>query len=286
MLKSVFKLQQGSRLGAQFFGVRSMTTVPGSTGRLINLNDLQPLPHKQRRRVGRGAGSGRGKLSGYGHQKSRSTPRAFEGGQSPLWKRLPKIGFHNSGEMEFQVVNVDRIQQFIDMGRLKVEKNEMITIRNLIESGVINRAKEGVKLLARGATELNHPVHLEVSNASKSAIEAVEKAGGTVTCVHFNRLALRALLKPIKFDLLPRRARPPPKLMDLYLDGEKRGFLSPEVQRRNLELFGYVTSEQPAQEEHGNFMKLKRKLLGLGGQSMEDIETENLDDNEVEKEKV
>jgi large subunit ribosomal protein L15 len=93
---------------------------------------------------------------------------------------------------------------------------------------------------------------LEVAKASKSAIEAVEKAGGTVTCVHFNQLALRALMKPHRFELLPRRARPPPKLMDYYLDGSVRGYLSPEVQERNMKLFGTVTSEAPLREEFEN----------------------------------
>jgi len=91
---------------------------------------------------------------------------------------------------------------------------------------------------------------LEVSRASEDAIQAVEAAGGTITCVHFNKLALRALLKPYKFDILPRRARPPPKLMNYYLDRTKAGYLSPEVQMRNLKLFGAVTSEEKLREEH------------------------------------
>jgi large subunit ribosomal protein L15 len=95
---------------------------------------------------------------------------------------------------------------------------------------------------------LRDPVHLEVSRASASAIAAVENRGGTITCVHFNRLALRALLKPQKFSILPIRARPPPKLMTVYLDYAQRGYLSPEVIQRNLKLFGYVTSEASARE--------------------------------------
>ena len=89
-----------------------------------------------------------------------------------------------------------------------------------------------------------------MSRASEDAIQAVEAAGGTITCVHFNKLALRALLKPYKFDILPRRARPPPKLMNYYLDRTKAGYLSPEVQMRNLKLFGAVTSEEKLREEH------------------------------------
>lgn len=103
------------------------------------------------------------------------------------------------------------------------------------------------------------PLHLEVSSASEGAIAAVEKAGGTVTCVHFNALALRALVRPLKFELLPRRARPNPKRMQYYLDVNKAGYLSPEVQIRNLNLFGAVTSEKELRAEHDKYMDVRRE---------------------------
>jgi len=87
----------------------------------------------------------------------------------------------------------------------------------------------------------------------------VEAAGGTVTTVHFNRLALRALTKPLKFELFPRRARPQPTAMPYYLDKNKAGYLSPEVQIRNMKLFGAVTSERAVREEHERFMDLRRE---------------------------
>lgn len=99
-----------------------------------------------------------------------------------------------------------------------------------------------------------------MSQASEAAIKAIEDVGGTVTCVHFNRLALRAMVKPYKFELLPRRARAPPRIMGYYLDYSKRGYLSPEVQIRNLKLFGTVTSEEKYREEHEEYMKVKREL--------------------------
>lgn len=108
------------------------------------------------------------------------------------------------------------------------------------------------------------PIHLEVSQASKSAIEAVEKAGGTVTCVHFNKLALRALLKPHKFEILPWRARPIPTVMQYYLDKSNAGYLAPEIQTRNLKLFGHVTSEAKLREEHEAFMTYRRVLKKQG----------------------
>lgn len=112
----------------------------------------------------------------------------------------------------------------------------------------------------KGKQTFRYKIHLEVSMASSNAIAAVEAAGGTVTTVHFNTLALRALMKPYKFDILPRRARPPPKIMDYYLDRTKSGYLSPEVQQRNLKLFGALTSEDALREDHDKVMRARRKL--------------------------
>lgn len=80
-----------------------------------------------------------------------------------------------------------------------------------------------------------------------------------MTCVHFNELALRALMKPYKFDILPQRARPSPKIIDYYLDASKCGYLSPEIQLRNIQKFGFVTSEEKFREEHAAYMNGKRK---------------------------
>lgn len=244
------------------------TTAPASSSsssseRLLALNDLANIKEatKKRRRWGRGIGSGRGKNSGFGHQKSRVTPRAFEGGQTPLYRRLPKLGFFNSSERQLQVVNVERIQEFLAMGRLQHKPTTFTTIRDLVEVGLISSAKDGVKLLGNGKDIFEAPIHLEVTSASESAIKAVEAAGGTVTCTHFNTLALRALVQPLKFDILPRRARPPPRLMGYYLDKSKCGYLSPEIQIRNMKLFGAATSEEMLRKEHDNYIALKRKLV-------------------------
>lgn len=89
-----------------------------------------------------------------------------------------------------------------------------------------------------------------------------------MTCVHFNTLALRALMQPYKFELLPNRARPSPKIINYYLDPSKSGYLSPEIQLRNIRLFGYVTSEEKYRVEHENYMKAKRKLGLLSFKSL------------------
>ena len=135
---------------------------------------------KKRMRVGRGIGSGKGKTAGRGGkgQTARSGVRikGFEGGQMPLHRRLPKRGFNNIFRLEFAEINLDRIQQAIDAKRL--DANGTVNAESLVKSGVIRRSKDGVRLLGRG--ELKVKLTIEVHGASKSAIAAVEKAGGTV----------------------------------------------------------------------------------------------------------
>ncbi len=149
----------------------------------MKLNELRDNPgaHQKSRRVGRGAGSGRGKTAGRGNngQKSRSgvAIKGFEGGQMPLYRRLPKRGFNNIFAKRFQVVNLGRLQTAIDTGRLDASKP--IGTAELIVSGVVRRARDGVRLLGKG--ELTTIVDITVAGASASAVDAVEAAGGKVT---------------------------------------------------------------------------------------------------------
>ncbi len=135
---------------------------------------------KKRMRVGRGIGSGKGKTSGRGGkgQTARSGVRikGFEGGQMPLHRRLPKRGFTNVFRLEFAEVNLDRLQQAIDAKLL--DADAVINAESLVKSRGLNSAKDGVRLLGRG--EIKAKVNIEVHGASKSAIAAVEKAGGAV----------------------------------------------------------------------------------------------------------
>lgn len=149
----------------------------------MQLNQISDNPGstKDRKRVGRGIGSGKGKTSGAGQkgQKSRSgvAIKGFEGGQMPIHRRLPKRGFNNIFRKEFAVANIGRIQTAIDAGKL--DASATITIPMLQEAGVVGKVVDGVRLLAKG--ELTAKLNIEVSGASKGAIEAVEKAGGSVT---------------------------------------------------------------------------------------------------------
>jgi large subunit ribosomal protein L15 len=149
---------------------------------MMKLSDLADNAgsRKKRMRVGRGIGSGKGKTSGRGGkgQTARSGVRikGFEGGQMPLHRRLPKRGFDNIFRLEFVEINLDRLQRAVD-AKL-VDAKDTINAESLVKSRVLRRAKDGVRLLGRG--ELKAKLNIEVHGASKSAIAAVEKAGGTV----------------------------------------------------------------------------------------------------------
>jgi large subunit ribosomal protein L15 len=147
--------------------------------RLNDLSDNKGARHA-RKRVGRGAGSGLGKTSGKGQkgQKARSgvAVRAFEGGQMPLYRRVPKRGFNNIFRKKYVELNLGRLQKAIDAGTVDAKKT--VNAASLVEAGVFRRAHDGVRLLAKG--ELSAKVTIEAAGASKAAIEAVEKAGGKV----------------------------------------------------------------------------------------------------------
>ncbi len=135
---------------------------------------------KPRKRVGRGIGSGLGKTGGRGvkGQKSRSgvSINGFEGGQMPIYRRLPKRGFKNIFASDFNVVSLGRIQTAIDAGKL--DGKATIDAEALKGAGIIRRIKDGVRVLADG--DLKAKVTLKVAGASKSAVEKIEKAGGSI----------------------------------------------------------------------------------------------------------
>ncbi|WP_201861521.1 50S ribosomal protein L15 [Microvirga soli] len=136
---------------------------------------------KNRMRVGRGIGSGKGKTGGRGvkGQTSRSgvAIKGFEGGQMPLHRRLPKRGFNKPNAIDLNEVNVGRIQQAIEAGKL--DKGAAVTVESLVAAGVVSKPRDGVKIL--GVGELKTKLSFQVAGASKSAVEAIEKAGGSVT---------------------------------------------------------------------------------------------------------
>jgi large subunit ribosomal protein L15 len=151
----------------------------------MKLNEIADRPgsRKARMRVGRGIGSGKGKTAGRGvkGQKARTgvAIKGFEGGQMPLHRRLPKRGFNNIFARDFNEVSLGRIQEAIDAGKLDVKTP--VTAAALKEAGIIRRVRDGVRLLGSG--ELKAAVKFEIAGASKPAIAAVDKAGGSVEVI-------------------------------------------------------------------------------------------------------
>ena len=149
----------------------------------MKLNELSDNPGaaKKQKRVARGPGSGKGKTAGRGikGQKSRSGVAigGYEGGQMPLYRRLPKRGFTKPNRKEYAVVNVGLIQKFIDLGKLDVAKT--ITEDMLVDAGLTATKRDGIRILAKGV--ITAKVMLDVTGASASAIEAVAAAGGSLT---------------------------------------------------------------------------------------------------------
>jgi large subunit ribosomal protein L15 len=148
----------------------------------MKLNDLRDNEgaRKERIRVGRGIGSSKGKTGGRGvkGQTSRTgvAINGFEGGQMPIYRRLPKRGFNNIFRLDYSEVNLDRLQQAVDAGKFKA--GETVNGEALVKAGLLSTVKDGVRLLGRGS--LTAKLTLEVAGATEAAKAAVEKAGGTV----------------------------------------------------------------------------------------------------------
>ena len=146
----------------------------------MNLSDLRPVNGSKQSdnfRKGRGHGSGNGKTAGYGHkgQKARSgAPRpGFEGGQMPLYRRIPKRGFTNRNTKEIIAINVDALNKFDD--------GAVVTVESLMEVGIINNPKDGVKILGNG--ELTKKLDVKVNAFSAGAVEKIQALGGNAEVV-------------------------------------------------------------------------------------------------------
>jgi len=149
----------------------------------MKLNNLITNNYKKKKRLGRGIGSGKGKTSGRGHkgQKSRSgvAIKSFEGGQMPLYRRLPKRGFNSIKSEKVALINLSKIQEIFE--NKKIQANEKINLSNLQKSKLISGKYKKLKLLGSG--EIKEKINIEVHYSSKAAKEKLEKIGGTVTLV-------------------------------------------------------------------------------------------------------
>jgi len=198
----------------------------------ITLANLKPAHGSQQnqKRVGRGQGSGYGGTAGRGAngQKSRSGPGirpGFEGGQTPITKLFPKRGFVNQNEKTWAPVNLDRIQHWIDQGRLKSSPENPITARDLLLSGCVHNVHDGIKILGDGAEHLKTPIYIIASRASQSAIRTIENNGGKIVCQYYNSLALRDCVE----GRVDRVSAAPTRREDIvwYGNYRNRGFISP-----------------------------------------------------------
>ncbi len=160
----------------------------------MRLNQLSDNPgaRRARTRVGRGIGSGKGKTAGRGGKGQTARTgvaiKGFEGGQMPLHMRMPKRGFNNVHRRHFVEVNIGRLQQAVEAGRL--QPGASVDGTALMAAGVIRRVRDGVRLLAKGEIKAN--LILKVAGASKAAIAAVERAGGSVELVALRPAAAEA----------------------------------------------------------------------------------------------
>jgi large subunit ribosomal protein L15 len=151
----------------------------------MKLNEISDNPgaRKERTRVGRGIGSGKGKTAGRGHKghgsRSGGPKHGFEGGQMPIYRRLPKRGFTKPNRLSFNEVNLSRLQAAVDAGKLDAKKP--VDLATLVACGVVAKPLDGVRVLGKG--ELKAKLDLHVNHATKSATAAVEKAGGKVNLI-------------------------------------------------------------------------------------------------------
>jgi large subunit ribosomal protein L15 len=167
--------------------------------RLNQISDNEGA-RRPRKRLGRGIGSGLGKTAGRGGKgqtaRSGGAKAGFEGGQMPIYRRLPKRGFNNPFPVKYNEINLDRIQQAVDAKTL--DAAAPITLEALAKAGIVSKARAGLRLLGRG--ELKSKLTFEVHYASKNAIAAVEKAGGSVK-----------VLRPAKAEAEPAQEAKAPK---------------------------------------------------------------------------
>lgn len=189
------------------------------------------------KRLGRGPSSGKGKTSARGQkgQKARGKVKSwFEGGQTPIYKLFPKIGFTNVNARPLKELSLQKIQWFHDAGRLFLEPGEVLDMKKMKDLGLVTGPiRHGIKILANGKSLYNLPIKIEASKATIDAISAIEKAGGEFTARYYNRLGLRAHLSPEWFlerrGRLPLQARPTRrKDIEYYSNESKRGYLIKE----------------------------------------------------------
>lgn len=206
-----------------------------SSIRQLSLGHLKPMEGavKSYKRLGRGPASKGGK-SGRGQkgQKARgSVPRLFEGGQTPMWKKLPIIGFKRPHARVYNEIKLEKIQDFWNNGRIPLKEGDTLSIEKMKRYGIVSGTiKDGVKILSNGKENFKVPLNIEASKASIPAIRTINKNGFKYTSVYHSKLGLTAHINPNRFYLkkgyLPLQARPTHKRdIKYYSNPLKKGYL-------------------------------------------------------------
>jgi len=244
--------------------IRTIIASDPSEVKLNNLRDNAGAVTRKMR-VGRGIGTGTGKTSKRGHKgqlsrtgRGKPMPGSM-GGAKPLYKSMRKFGFKNTRfARRLEGLNLDALQHHINNHTINPYKK--ITIKDIHDAHCLGpRIREGVKLLARGAESLTtRNLHIEVNDCSTAARDAIEKLGGKVDLVYHNRLALRYTVKPEKFYLKPKFARPPPKLHARKYPNfpEPTPFVTPPLVLEDLE-YSQDFNEKMKAEKKARAEKLK-----------------------------
>lgn len=217
-------------------GLKVVEPIELETTPRIGLDSIAPVPGavRDKIRAGRGRSGRRGKTAGRGHKGSGQRNRVapwFQGGQTPVWQKWPKRGRPATDPVKYAPLNIGTLVNAIKAGKL--DPSYPIDMRHLWRARVVTGSVKaltadrwGVKLLGSGADQLDFPITIEVQRASAKAIEAVENAGGKISCKYYAPLNLKALLMPHKFASIPRIPLPVPKRQRWYLNPENRGVLT------------------------------------------------------------
>ncbi|KJE93911.1 50S ribosomal protein L15 [Capsaspora owczarzaki ATCC 30864] len=212
-------------LGRKPLSAKSLASLPR-----ITLTSLKPIAgtNKERKRIGRGPGSGFGKNGGTGdagqNKKEGHSRPGFEGGAMPFYRKVPKQS------PVLAEVNIHQISKLIQTGFIK--PSEPITIKTLHDVGLVKDFQNGVKLLATGAASLRSPIEIAVTRASEAAVASIERAGGKVTTVFYNQRGLRGLVHPERFEPTPPPSGFPVKNKHIqyYKNAQHRGQYAPALQ--------------------------------------------------------
>ncbi|KAI1150586.1 ribosomal protein L18e/L15P [Nemania diffusa] len=270
------------------FAALSVQTVQSQTRSASILASLSDNPgaYQKRIRLGRGASSGKGKTSGRGHKGQKQHGKVkpwFQGGQTPLIYQKGALGFENLRADVMSEVNLDKLQDWIDAGRL--DPTKPITPKELVQSNLVGTIKDGIKLLARGGDNLKQPVDIMVSRASAAAIEAVEKVGGKIVTRYYTKQAIRRLVQGKSVNTGLPLPTGPEHVERVLEEGRKKGFfyrLPDPTSRWDMEYYrdpahrGYLSHTLQPGESPSLYFRVPPAQIAREMQTKKKVKQENV----------